>query len=618
MKHLYKSLKYLAYICLIILNFETFGQVQRNPVLEYCTGTWCQYCPCGHEIIRGQIVPAFPNAIILGYHGPSGSGDPYAGFNGNSIIGMLGFSGYPTGIVDRTSAPLSRSSWYGVVSSRNTITSPVEISIIKNYNPETRILSGFVEVLSYQELTGDYYVNMILTEDDLVYPQTGNSGCIGGTNYVHEHVVRDMLNGPSGISLNQGEVWANNTSKYYTFNFVIGSGFIADNCHLVVLVYKKNTGPFNQGQIQQAEQYDLTGTSMANMFVSEGWNILSVPYLTTDMSTTTLFPDAASPAYYFTNGYQTASTLQNGKGYWVKFNSINGYLIEGSTVNDPVALQEGWNIIGPYDKAVTVSNITTNPPSLLESTFFGFSTSYFVSSQLLPGKGYWVKSSAAGELNFNTTSAKNQANQPAALIEDSWNKITVTDISGNTADLYLSPDNVISGYYDMPPVPPAGAFDVRYSSGKFLEGGKESPKTIELSSARYPVTIRNQGQDISISGSNFTSRILKDGDSFTLGKNTNEFTVEFTGIPADLSLGQNYPNPFNPSTSITVSLPFDSEISLDVFDLLGRKAGEIFKGKAGAGVHTYNFDGSNLSSGIYVYVLKAGDKILSGKMTLLK
>jgi len=106
--------------------------------------------------------------------------------------------------------------------------------------------------------------------------------------------------------------------------------------------------------------------------------------------------------------------------------------------------------------------------------------------------------------------------------------------------------------------------------------------------------------------------------SFILKKIAEKFIIEFTYIHSVLSLQQNYPNPFNPTTSITVSLPSDSEISLEVYDLLGRKACVIFSGEAAAGIHTYNFDGSSFASGIYIYVLNAGDKILSGKMTLLK
>ena len=48
---------------LVLMTSTSFGQT-RNPVLEYCTGTWCQWCPCGEDVIKDDILPAIPNAII--------------------------------------------------------------------------------------------------------------------------------------------------------------------------------------------------------------------------------------------------------------------------------------------------------------------------------------------------------------------------------------------------------------------------------------------------------------------------------------------------------------------------------------------------------------------------
>ena len=55
----------------------SIAQTQRNPVLEYCTGTWCVFCPQGHAIIENDILPNIPNAIIIGYHGPANGSDPF-------------------------------------------------------------------------------------------------------------------------------------------------------------------------------------------------------------------------------------------------------------------------------------------------------------------------------------------------------------------------------------------------------------------------------------------------------------------------------------------------------------------------------------------------------------
>jgi hypothetical protein len=89
-------------------------------------------------------------------------------------------------------------------------------------------------------------------------------------------------------------------------------------------------------------------------------------------------------------------------------------------------------------------------------------------------------------------------------------------------------------------------------------------------------------------------------------------------LPSEYSLSQNYPNPFNPVTSINYSLPVLSNVKLSVYDLLGRTIKELVNDVQPAGNYTINFNGNNLSSGIYFYTLKAGNFYQVRKMLLLK
>lgn len=88
--------------------------------------------------------------------------------------------------------------------------------------------------------------------------------------------------------------------------------------------------------------------------------------------------------------------------------------------------------------------------------------------------------------------------------------------------------------------------------------------------------------------------------------------------PYDVQLGQNYPNPFNPSTQIEFYLPSATEISLDVYNLLGQKVASITNGFYPSGSHSVTFDASALSSGVYVYTLKTNVQMHSRKFTLIK
>jgi parallel beta-helix repeat protein len=90
------------------------------------------------------------------------------------------------------------------------------------------------------------------------------------------------------------------------------------------------------------------------------------------------------------------------------------------------------------------------------------------------------------------------------------------------------------------------------------------------------------------------------------------------GQPLDFNLQSPYPNPFNSQTTISYSLPKYSYVELSIFNLAGRQVTKIADGWRDAGVHEVTFDGSYLSSGVYIFKLKAGDFEASGKMVLLK
>ena len=89
-------------------------------------------------------------------------------------------------------------------------------------------------------------------------------------------------------------------------------------------------------------------------------------------------------------------------------------------------------------------------------------------------------------------------------------------------------------------------------------------------------------------------------------------------IPIEFKLEQNYPNPFNPTTTIRYELPKYSSVNLTVYDMLGRRVAELVNQSQPAGIYEVPFDGSNLASGTYIYVLRTENFILKKKMILLK
>jgi len=88
--------------------------------------------------------------------------------------------------------------------------------------------------------------------------------------------------------------------------------------------------------------------------------------------------------------------------------------------------------------------------------------------------------------------------------------------------------------------------------------------------------------------------------------------------PKEFALAQNYPNPFNPATIIKFQIPNSSFVTLKVFDLLGREVATLVNEEMKPGIFERQFKGSNLSSGIYLYQLRAGSFIETKKLVLLR
>jgi hypothetical protein len=101
-------------------------------------------------------------------------------------------------------------------------------------------------------------------------------------------------------------------------------------------------------------------------------------------------------------------------------------------------------------------------------------------------------------------------------------------------------------------------------------------------------------------------------------------SVEVDFTPKEYTLYQNYPNPFNPSTTIKFALPFDSNVRITIYNLLGEQVAILFDQVKEVGYHNVNWNASGYASGVYIYSIEA--KSLDGlknfssvkKMMLMK
>jgi hypothetical protein len=89
-------------------------------------------------------------------------------------------------------------------------------------------------------------------------------------------------------------------------------------------------------------------------------------------------------------------------------------------------------------------------------------------------------------------------------------------------------------------------------------------------------------------------------------------------LPNQYSLYQNYPNPFNPHTRITFTLPKSEFVTLKIYNILGQEVSTMVSNRLNPGIHSYQFNGSNLASGVYYYQIETNAYRQVKKMILLQ
>jgi hypothetical protein len=118
-----------------------------------------------------------------------------------------------------------------------------------------------------------------------------------------------------------------------------------------------------------------------------------------------------------------------------------------------------------------------------------------------------------------------------------------------------------------------------------------------------------------------TGWVVGDGGAISHTTNGGATFIEETEInelPTNYYLSQNFPNPFNPTTKLRYSIPKTSKVSIKVYDILGNEIETLIKEEKPVGTYEITWYAGNLPSGIYFYILQAGEFVETRKMILLK
>lgn len=230
-------------------------------------------------------------------------------------------------------------------------------------------------------------------------------------------------------------------------------------------------------------------------------------------------------------------------------------------------------MIGVYESPTSVNDIIFPVEGQLMTPFYGYKDGYHRSQTLLPGEGYWIKASVDGDIHLQGGIYKKQY---TATVEPSnnWGRITLTDAAQKTATLYAisagqgAVQSIAS--FELPPTPPAGMFDVRYSSQSQAELVSLNTKDILLQGVTYPMNITVQGIDLLVRdkathGKIFSQELTANKTAVLNNPKINQLEILTNAKPMHYTLMQNYPNPFNPATIIRYALPEKGIATLDRF-----------------------------------------------------
>jgi hypothetical protein len=182
--------------------------------------------------------------------------------------------------------------------------------------------------------------------------------------------------------------------------------------YTVQLTIGLNTG---EEKITQREAW------VGNIIYNSGWNLVSVPVEAHNMLYWELFPDADYGTLYgFGTNYFSEEELEIGKGYWLRFGNNPETIIAGLVPKIAgretalIELLDGWNFIGSLTENWDWnSNHFSDPQNIIiPGTLFGFTTTYSNASFLEVGKGYWVRTNAAGVISIHGLIAREGGELP--------------------------------------------------------------------------------------------------------------------------------------------------------------------------------------------------------------
>ncbi len=344
------------------------------------------------------------------------------------------------------------------------------------------------------------------------------------------------------------------------------------------------------------------------------WNMVGISSQMTDATRSLVFTGSEDGTlFYFDETYVNTNEMLEGVGYWLHFPYAGHAAVNGDELNViNISLTAGWNLISGISEETMFDDINDPGQIVVPGSLYEFDGTYLNSAKLLPGRGYWINAFEDGNIIINTEDGTSDKIM-----------ISTTDLTEKANILYINNSKLYFGvqpqvkeliYYQLPPKPPAGIFDVRYDTQLKLSGDEG---IIEISNDEKVInisvdirSINNQNFNWVLSTPDGSEFILNETKSIHLDEQYSQLLLnKVLNVPAYYSLSQNFPNPFNPETMLEFVIPHKGYVQLKVFDILGKEVRDLVDRSMDPGFHTVKWEGTDnsgmlVSAGCYFYQIK--------------
>lgn len=373
--------------------------------------------------------------------------------------------------------------------------------------------------------------------------------------------------------------------------------------------------------------------------INKGWNLLSLPVNPSSAFYRNVFKKSVNIPVLFTQSqYQQEQNLRPGIGYFIKYadedvdRSVSGsrlYRINDETF--PVDLYEGWNTIGSLSRPLGIEAIGLIPVSAgvfptIEGDIYGYVTDrgYQPVSEVVPGLGYWVKVKGRAKLDMSLnkgTGIDFRAMRESVIATST--KVTINDNASKSNDLYIVENGELAtrNFFELPPVPPTGVFDVRFGSNQYVDDVVNP--MIRLQGATFPVelTVNNPLRSYTVTNA-ITGEFLG-----TINSNTNNTVVitdrsasaiRLNAVEEAIAGVSVMPNPVAINGSLEYTITEAGNVSVTLYNAVGEEIEMLVNETKLAGTYSVDLNAASLAPGRYIVKLVNGSNVVTSSVSVVR